>query len=328
MQIILVKQDIKRGQHYTPVSPLQLFLVCCIGAIFAIVISYIAFEYGKKQDEEENSDPTNTLALQVSPQKNTPLSMEEYLAIQQQINVLSLHLGRIQADMIQLDELGKELVSIARLDNKEFDFTIAWEEYETPSSYIDNPPSEEELKLAKLRKSIKTAKRQVKDRKEKFSVLESLLLKEHLSDKILPAGWPLKQGYISSKYGWRTLYKKRRLHKGMDIVAPRGTPIYAVEAGKVIQSGYVRGYGKLVEIRHSKTYTTRYAHNSRNLVKVGATIKKGQIIARVGSTGRSTGAHLHFEILQQGKAINPVQYLSVIGQTSLAGNTLLQKVKR
>jgi len=165
-------------------------------------------------------------------------------------------------------------------------------------------------------------KKSVVETKPSIKIVSKHLLRQYESHiGILPAGWPLRQGRVSSKFGWRG----RQMHKGIDIAAKKGTPILAVEDGVVVRSKYVHGYGRLVEIKHSDMYLTRYAHNSKNLVKVGQKVKKGQLIALVGSTGRSTGYHLHFEIRQNGVAINPIKYLGVMDTFSLAENIKLSK---
>jgi len=115
------------------------------------------------------------------------------------------------------------------------------------------------------------------------------------------------RGWVSSGYGWRRdpFTRKKRYHRGIDFAAPKGTSIYAARDGKVTFSGWYGGYGRMIIIKHSKGYSTRYAHNSVNLVKKGQTVRQGQRIARVGNTGRSTGSHLHFEIRRWGRTMNP-----------------------
>ncbi|MBE9562704.1 MAG: M23 family metallopeptidase [Proteobacteria bacterium] len=153
-------------------------------------------------------------------------------------------------------------------------------------------------------------------------VSKRFLQKYRFRTKSLPRHWPLRQGRVSSGYGKRG----RRMHKGIDIAAKRGTPVYAVEAGTVVRSKRVGAYGNLVEIKHSNVYSTRYGHNSRNLVKAGDKVKRGQKIALVGSTGRSTGPHVHFEIRQSKVAINPIKYLGTIGSFDLSENIKLSKL--
>ncbi|HDN25928.1 MAG TPA: M23 family metallopeptidase [Thioploca sp.] len=152
-------------------------------------------------------------------------------------------------------------------------------------------------------------------------VSKDLLQKYSTRLQILPAGWPLKQGRVSSGFGWRG----RRMHKGIDIADKKGTPILAVEYGVIVLSKYMRGYGLIVEIKHSDMYTTRYAHNRKNLVKVGEQVNKGQLIALVGSTGRATGPHVHFEVRQSGVAINPLKYLGAMDHFTLSQNIKLSE---
>ena len=115
------------------------------------------------------------------------------------------------------------------------------------------------------------------------------------------------RGWISSRYGWRRdpFTGRRRFHRGMDVATATGTPIYATRDGKVSFSGWSGGYGKLIIIKHTRGYSTRYGHNSVNLAKKGQKVRQGQLIARVGNTGRSTGPHLHFEIRRWGQSLNP-----------------------
>ncbi|MDM8566696.1 M23 family metallopeptidase [Candidatus Halobeggiatoa sp. HSG11] len=152
-------------------------------------------------------------------------------------------------------------------------------------------------------------------------VSKKFLQKYRFRTKSLPKNWPLKQGRVSSGYGKRW----RRMHRGIDIAAKRGTPIFAVEDGVVVRAKRVRGYGNLVEIKHSNIYSTRYGHNSKNLVKAGDIVKRGQKIALVGSTGRSTGPHVHFEIRQSKVAINPIKYLGAIDSFKLSENIKLSR---
>jgi murein DD-endopeptidase MepM/ murein hydrolase activator NlpD len=120
--------------------------------------------------------------------------------------------------------------------------------------------------------------------------------------------WPVSNVDVSSPFGQRW----GRLHSGIDLRAPRGTPVKASSHGKVIFSGRKNGYGKIIVIAHAGGVETTYAHNSRNLVKVGQRVKRGKVIAKVGRTGNATGNHVHFEIRRRGKAINPKRYLPAI----------------
>src|SRR5262247_1601053 len=128
------------------------------------------------------------------------------------------------------------------------------------------------------------------------------------------------EGQHTSGFGLRMhpIDHEERLHSGMDIAAPAGTPIQAAAAGQVVFSGTQAGYGNVVVIQHDASYSTLYAHNTANLVSVGTTVSQGQPIATVGSTGRSTGPHLHFEVRKDGKQLDPAQFFAAGSTQKLA----------
>jgi len=152
---------------------------------------------------------------------------------------------------------------------------------------------------------------EMSDREQKLSVLESLLMSRSLSERVMPSGRPVSEGWLSSRYGNRNdpFTGKQNFHHGLDFAGKKGSEVIAVGDGVVSWVGKKSGYGNLVEINHGNGYATRYGHNQSFLVKVGDTVKKGQQIALMGSTGRSTGPHVHFEVLQQGKKVNPSKFI-------------------
>jgi murein DD-endopeptidase MepM/ murein hydrolase activator NlpD len=127
----------------------------------------------------------------------------------------------------------------------------------------------------------------------------------------VPAGRPITSGWLSSYFGIRTdpFTGKKERHKGLDFAGKLGSDVVAVASGVVTWAGRRYGYGNLVEINHGNGYSTRYGHNDKITVKVGDAVKKGQIIAKMGSTGRSTGPHVHFEVLHKGKQVDPMSYI-------------------
>jgi len=133
-----------------------------------------------------------------------------------------------------------------------------------------------------------------------------------LRDEVHPEGRPVHSGYISSMFGNRTdpFTGRAAFHKGVDFAGREGSEVVAVASGVVIWSGDRYGYGQMVEINHGNGYVTRYAHNSDNLVAVGDTVKRGEVIAVMGSTGRATGPNLHFEVLHNGRVVNPLSYVN------------------
>ena len=143
--------------------------------------------------------------------------------------------------------------------------------------------------------------------------MESMLIDRSLQEQTSPEGRPAMSSWISSLYGFRTdpVTGRREFHQGMDFAGRPDTPITAVAAGIVTWSGPRFGYGNLVEVSHGNGYLTRYAHNRKNLVTVGEKVEKGEIIALMGTSGRSTGTHVHFEVVRNGAHMNPRQYVKL-----------------
>jgi murein DD-endopeptidase MepM/ murein hydrolase activator NlpD len=225
---------------------------------------------------------------------------------QADMNALTLRIGQLQGQMLRLNALGERLVSQGDLDDAEFDFATV------PA--VGGPEDVAEgvaVGFSDILTMLDNLDAEMSDREQKLSVLESLLMNRSLSERVMPAGRPIGEGWLSSRFGKRNdpFTGKQEFHKGLDFAGKKGSGVIAVGDGVVSWSGKRSGYGNLVEITHGNGYVTRYGHNERNLVRVGDTVRKGQQIARMGSTGRSTGPHVHFEVLRNGKAVNPAKYL-------------------
>jgi len=153
--------------------------------------------------------------------------------------------------------------------------------------------------------------KRVQLRDSQLSALENVILARDLKKQIHPEGRPVNQGFISSYFGEREdpFTGREAYHKGVDFAGSAGEDVVAVAAGVVTWSGERSGYGNLVEINHGDGYVTRYAHNERTLVKVGDTVKRGETIALMGSTGHSTGPHVHFEVLRNGRQVDPLSFI-------------------
>lgn len=222
------------------------------------------------------------------------------------LNALALRLGQLQAHVVRLDALGERLTSMAKLDKGEFDF-----EHPPARGGPDSGAQSVPMKVPDFVAQLNELSAELDDRGQKLSVLESLIMNRKLHAEVMPAGRPVKHGWLSSYYGMRTDPFTGRLafHSGMDFAGKMGSDVIAVAAGVVTYAGKRAGYGNLVEIDHGNGYATRYGHNSKILVHVGETVKKGQVIAKMGSTGRSTGPHVHFEVLINGHPVNPKKYV-------------------
>ncbi|MGB5179265.1 MAG: M23 family metallopeptidase [Gammaproteobacteria bacterium] len=225
---------------------------------------------------------------------------------QADIDALTLRIGQLQAQMLRLNALGGRLVSQSDLDKGEFDFD-AVPAMGGPEDAINR----QSVPLADFLSMLEQLETEMLDREQKLSVLESLLMSRSLSERVMPSGRPVEDGWLSSRYGKRNdpFTGKQDFHKGLDFAGKQGSEVIAVGDGVVSWAGKKSGYGKLIEINHGNGYTTRYGHNQSHMVKVGDTVKKGQQIALMGSTGRSTGPHVHFEVLHNGKSVNPSSFI-------------------
>jgi murein DD-endopeptidase MepM/ murein hydrolase activator NlpD len=226
---------------------------------------------------------------------------------QADIDALTLRIGKLQAQMLRLNALGERLVDQGGLDKGEFDFD-AVPAVGGPGEAVDV----QSVPLADFLSMLDTLDSEMEDRGQKLSVLESLLMSRSLHERVMPSGKPIAEGWLSSRYGKRNdpFTGKQDFHKGLDFAGKQGSEVIVVGDGVVSWAGKRSGYGNLIEVNHGNGYTTRYGHNQQHLVKVGDKVKKGQQIALMGSTGRSTGPHVHFEVLQNGKTVNPSKYIS------------------
>ncbi len=224
--------------------------------------------------------------------------------VQERIDSLAARMGQVNAHVIRLDALGKRLVEMADIDSKEFDFDV------TPA--IGGPESEglpaEVSDLGALFDNLET---RLSRRDTQLAVLEQVIMQRELRAQIVPEGRPVQRGFLSSAYGMRTdpFTGRNAFHRGIDFAGNTGDPVIAVGAGVVTYVGRRVGYGYVVDVSHGDGFVTRYAHNSAVTVTLGETVTRGQQLALMGSTGRSTGPHVHFEVLRNGRPVNPLSYL-------------------
>lgn len=223
------------------------------------------------------------------------------------LNALAVHVGQLQAYVIRLDALGQRLTEMAKLDRGEFDFSSV------PAQGGPEDPSAayQSVKVNDFLLSVDDLMRKLDDRGRQLEVLEGLMMNRNLQQEISPAGRPIMSGWISSHFGMRTdpFTGKQEFHEGMDFAGKEGSGVVAVAAGVVTWAGSRYGYGELVEINHGNGYVTRYGHNKEIHVTEGQAVKKGEVLAAMGSSGRSTGPHVHFEVLYNGRPVNPSKYI-------------------
>ncbi|WP_266159040.1 M23 family metallopeptidase [Dyella silvatica] len=224
---------------------------------------------------------------------------------QRDIDALAVKLGQLQAQSTRLNALGERLAQVGKLDDGEFNFG------EQPAVGGVESSSDEPYALPQaLDTGIEQLSAQFDSQQAQLSALQSLLLDAKIESNLKPTGMPV-QGYISSYFGGRPdpFSGHSATHTGIDISVPTGTPVAAVAEGMVTYAGIRNGYGDVIEIDHGNGYMTRYAHNSALIVKPGQRVRVGDVIAKAGSTGRSTGSHVHFEVWYNGRVVNPLAFV-------------------
>jgi len=246
-----------------------------------------------------------TLAVQSELDSQRLVLSEVTQQAEENLNALALRLGKLQAHVIRLDALGQRLTNMAKLDNGEFDFE------NPPAQGGPEVPKGSPLQVNDFITALNDLSVQLDDRSKQLGVLETLIMNRNLQAEVMPTGRPVSRGWLSSYFGLRTdPFSGRRVHhSGIDFAGKLGSDVVAVAAGVVQYSGKRSGYGNLVEINHGNGYVTRYGHNLKNLVNVGQTVKKGEVIAKMGTTGRSTGPHVHFEVMVNDRAVDPKKYI-------------------
>lgn len=277
-----------------------------VAVMVGLPAAFMSAGYYLGQSGVEKNPDEVAAAMQAELQQQRQQIVEARRTAEENVNALALRLGQLQAHVIRLDALGERLTKMAKLDKGEFDFNTSPAQGGPASADVAHT-----MNVPDFLTTLSELSAQLDSRSEQLEVLETMLMSRNLQAEVMPAGRPVKRGWLSSYFGKRTdPFTGRRVHHaGVDFAGKMGSDVVAVAAGVVTYSGKRYGYGKLVEIDHGTGYTTRYGHNSENLVKVGDTVKKGHLIAKMGSSGRSTGPHVHFEVLRNGRAVNPKKYV-------------------
>ncbi len=305
MNIILVSGKLSKARSITLTLP-HLITGTVTAALSVLILAFCIQWVILRYAPGLNSPLLNSLILSVQHEQNE--KVQSYL--RESLNAMAAKLGQMQAQLLRLDTLGERLAKTAGFKPQEFMFD------QTPGrgGAVSTLPTYD-LSLGDLTQQINVLTRQMDDRTEKLGILDSLMIVDSAKKKLLPSVLPIEGGWYSSNYGWRIdpISGVRAFHEGMDFMAEMGTPTRAAAGGMVIYSDFHSQYGNMIEIDHGNGLVSRYAHLSKRLVKNGDVVLSGGTVGAVGTTGRSTGPHLHFEVRQNGAPLNPVQFLRLPG---------------
>jgi murein DD-endopeptidase MepM/ murein hydrolase activator NlpD len=305
MNIILVSGKLTRARTLT-LSARHLvfgaFMTLAALLVMAFGLQYSLLRFASSV----NSSFVNNLITSAQHEHNE--KMQSY--VRENLSAMASKLGQMQAQLLRLDTLGERLARTAGFKPQEFMFDQA----PARGGAISARPATD-ITLGDLSSQVEALTRQMDDRTEKLGILDSLMIAVSARKKLVPSVLPIEGGWYSSNFGWRIdpFSGMRSFHEGMDFMAEAGTAANAAAGGVVAYSDFHAQYGNMVEIDHGNGLITRYAHLSKRLAKTGDVILSGAKIGEVGSTGRATGPHLHFEVRQNGESVNPVRFLRLPG---------------
>jgi murein DD-endopeptidase MepM/ murein hydrolase activator NlpD len=304
MQIIVIPEGIRKGIPAC-LNHRHLTLIIAVGLVLLpAVIGTLAYKLAGYYDRQ-HGNPTLSSYRKELMQSRTALRKTREEA-SRHLNALALKMGTLQAQVLRLNALGSRLTRMAGLDGREFSFDTApgvgGPEKATPVAAVSSPD---------ITRNMDLLAHDLQRSQARLIALESVMIDRKLVEAVTPAGWPVQGGWVSSGFGSRMdpFTGHQAVHEGVDIAARFGGPIFAMGEGVVSFAGEKTGYGLMVEITHQSGLVTRYSHCSATVVKEGEKVMRGQEIAKVGTTGRSTGPHLHFEVIRNGQPVNPIAYL-------------------
>jgi len=265
--------------------------IACIGYWLGLVYGNKSVIAQWKQDVQEQQLLLSDVQLQ---------SDANIQALTQKIAYFQAHINRLEA-------LGGKLMAVADLDDDQIDFT---QEPGFGGPEYTYSTLQEEI-VANLEQTLSAIAIELQEQENKFHTLDALLTNQNVLAEMRPKGRPAEKGWVSSRFGKRRdpFTGRQEYHRGIDFAGQNGTNVVAVAAGVITEAKDSNGYGNLIEIDHGNGYVTRYGHNSEMEVKVGDAVKRGQVVAKMGSTGRSTGPHVHFEVLKNGVHVDPMKFI-------------------
>ena len=307
MNVILVSSNLVKARTLT-LTLTGVHLALLAGALFLVIavlalgLNYLSLRYADKID----SPSLRSLVLSVQQEEHQ--KNQSYL--RDSLNAMAVRMGQMQAQLLRLDSLGERLAELSGIKPQEFLFNQTLGQ----GGALSTLPSQD-ISFDEFNSKMNELSLTLNDRTDKLGALDVFLLQDRLKKKTLPTFAPVEARWFTSGFGLRIdpFTGKNAFHEGVDFIAEIGTPVMAAAGGVVVYSDYHPEYGNMIDIDHGNDLVSRYAHAAKRLVKPGQVVLRGQKIAEVGSTGRSTGPHLHFEVRHRGLPQNPTRFLKAPG---------------
>jgi len=302
MKFIIVDQNNGRSRSLT-VNGLLVGLA--IAGLLGLPATTGFYGYRQGLDEAAETDELISQWREALEKQKEEVDSARRIA-DEKLHAATLRLAQLQARIVRLDALGERLINVANLDKGEFDF--------------NQPPALGGPELNELGDAysapgyldlLDQLSADIEKRQQQLDVLETLLVNRKIQSDVYLAGRPVVKGWMSSRFGFRNdpINGHRAWHNGVDFAGKEGSNVVTVAAGVVVYAAPKDGYGKMVEINHGSGFTTRYGHHKELLVQAGDIVQKGQVIGLMGSSGRSTGPHVHFEVFKNGRVVDPSSYI-------------------
>lgn len=290
------------------------FAIAAVAAVSSVATYQWENTHAKLVGKAFEADLRKQVAEDVDHNKALIVDAKE--SAQQEITALTLRMAELQARLMRVDALGERLVDAAGFDKSEFDFSVSpavgGPQVEDVEGALLPGSGEHSYTPPDFMSTLDQLSADVLARYEQLDVLQTLLASKKLQKETNVNGRPVRLGWLSSKFGVRTdpFTGKPAQHNGVDFAGKDGSDILSVGSGVVTWAGKRYGYGQMVEINHGGGFVTRYGHAKKVKVKVGDLVHKGQVVALMGSSGRSTGPHVHLEVHKNGKPVDPAKYVN------------------
>lgn len=304
MHIILVSDRLATAKSIS-LGARHLLLGVLLLAATVVVLSSSMFYLVFRHAAEIKLPLVQTLLL--SAQEQQTQNAKDFM--RENLNAMAVRLGHMQAQLMRLDALGERLSALAGVKPQEFRLSEPPGRGGALSTTV--PP--QDLSMHDFTWQLDALSKHMENRYDYLGILENRLFDAKVKRKLLPTVKPVDVDWNASSFGWRIdpITGQQALHEGVDFLVDTGTPVHAAAGGLVVVAEFHPQYGYMLDIDHGNDFTTRYAHASKLLVKTGDLVQRGGIIAESGSTGRSTGPHVHFEVRYKGVAQNPNRFLKV-----------------